>query len=218
MIRKWGVTGVGGLESHSISLPEEMRQQIRLEVAGANKSPKSGFAPVFLELETAIRHFRVIREWARSGSPGRVRGNLTRLRDDALRLNESFNSLDANSSQLLANYADVNWLKGECLHSIINTALKALEEAQKLPARGRLPEDEKIVLVLEVAEILSQHLKIKFSSTKVSVFSNIMILVLQVATDKGEIHSISRLLKKARNWRRRVTADGVVSFEQENVT
>lgn len=218
MTGKFGATGAGGLESHSPCLPEDLRQQIKAEIDSVNNVPKSGFEVFFSELERAVRNCKGNKEWGVASSPGQVRKNLTRIRDDALRLNETFNSLDGNSLQLLGNYAQVSWLRVECVQTIVSAAIQALNDAQDLPVSGRRPEDEKIVLVLEVAEILSSHLNIKFSSTKVSVFSNIMSLVVQAATGKSEVRSISRLLKNARNWQRRVAPDGVVSYDTKNVT
>lgn len=216
MTRVWGASGVGGNNRHRIILPEALRQQFEIEIKCAKLTPKFGIEALFADLEKAIALYSSVAAWSESSSPARVRENLTRLRADGLRLNDSFNALDGNSLLLLGEYADVEQLRKLYLQTIISASEKALKNAKSFPYRGRLPQDEKIILVLESAEIFSKHLNLKLVTTRVSPFANLMTLILQEAAGNPELRSIEELLRKSKKWCRTVAEDGVVTFEVLN--
>lgn len=215
MTETWGETGVGRHFKHKLST--STKEHIKREIESQNKQPKYGYEKLFSDLEIAISQFKTQNELAELSSPGAVRNNLGKALNAALKLNEALNNLDGNSRQLLSQYKGIRELQGTHLSAIIEDLAKAKTDSNKYPSRGRLPASRRIILVLQLDHILSTHIDCPLTTTKVSLFSNILTLVYEEATGRSEIKNVHELLRDAKKkWERVENPDGVIEFRPKD--
>lgn len=212
MVRKWGATGVGKARHLGFALTPSIKAHIQTQIESANLKPKNGYSQFFESVEAAVRLFRESRDMGADSSPARIRENLRNIQRRALDLNAAFNQLDGNSIRILAQYVNLDEVRSSQLGELIGAVQKAIGEAESLPKRGRLPDNARIILVLELAHIFENQLGIKFTTRNGSEFSSLVSIIYQEATGgsrKGEVHE---LLRSSGKWCRLENSDGTVEF------
>lgn len=214
MTRPWGPSGVAGYIEHRLA--ETTKKQIKDVVDYSKKEPKDGYIELFRALERIISQFKRNKKLAEQSSPARVRENLTKSLKLALSLNESFNELDGNSRLLLNQYRDIGKLQGKDLEAIIQALYQAKLDADDYPKRGRNVDNERLYLVLELGHVLSRQIDCPFTTTKVSLFFELLTLVYQEATGNPDIKDVSKLLEAAYHCQRIENPDGTIEYLPRN--
>jgi hypothetical protein len=212
VVTKWGATGVGKFRHLAFRLPKTIKHEIETEVKYLKLTPKTGYPALFKAIESAVRLFRHCRDMAADSSPAKVRENLQNIQKRALDLNEAFNQLDGNSSHVLAQYIELNEVRTNQLGGLLSATIQAIADAEKFPMRGRLPDNARIILVLELAHVLEDHLGLKYTTSKRSKFESLVSIIYQEATGRSRSGEVHELLRSAKKWCRLANPDGSVEF------
>src|SRR5690606_407224 len=102
------------------------------------------------------------------------------------------------------------------LSAIISSLIKAQKSADNYPKSGRNPVNERIILVLELDNILSERIDCHLTTTKVSLFSSLLTLVYQEATGRADVKNVGDLLQDAKKWLRIVHPGGVIEYRPQD--
>lgn len=195
MKRRWGFTGAASGQPFEIA--QDARTQVRLEL---HRFDITNVPDEFFEdLGAAVGLFRSIRDMAESRRPAKVRDNLKAAIEAAHTLNEKLNGLDGNSRYLIRVGGCAVDLQDDHLWPIIQALGQAAILADEYPQSGRLPEDERLYLAVDVKNAIATHLGVEATSTKEGVFESILTVVLQIATGQqvNSVHELSRRALKA---------------------
>lgn len=197
MPREWGPSGAMGLQP--IEIGTAKRQQINTELRskGFVSEAPSLF---FLSISIAVGRFNAIKEIIEGSKPADVRKNLKAAIEAANQLFKKLDDLDLNSCQLIAevNHIGISKLQGGHTIEIIRTLEKAYLLADEYPTKGRLQENHRLQLAIDVAHSIQKYLEVKPTSTKEGVYESILNIVLEIATNKT-VKSVHDLARKALN-------------------
>ncbi|BAZ92607.1 anti-sigma factor [Thiohalobacter thiocyanaticus] len=185
----WFPTGIADYEA--VELSREDKERLGLEISAKGQELKD--ADEFHSLiEHALMSYKAMSSLRDESRPSEVRKNFKKSLDSALLLNDRLNEMDANSRLILSRKISGGITT---LHRHLGKIISALSEgshaADEFP-KGRLTDYAR----LELARVVIKALKsqgIEPTTTKEGLFSNVLAIVLEMATGKpvSAVHALA---------------------------
>jgi len=196
----WGATGARKFIPYSFA--EDDRNRLISIIKKHDSSNPDGF---IADLEFALGKFQSSKQLAEDSSPSAVRKNLKSVHKAAKKLLKQVWELDGNSKLFLKESGgrpDI-WMS-------INIAIYNLKRARQLAkekspgeSSGRLRESHREWLVLDVADVVKEHLNIDAMNDPSRSFMSVLVVVYRFATGKDH-QTIDRIAKKALRQRKKM--------------
>ena len=193
MKRDWTCAGAEALVEIEIS--PDMTQHICTTLAHAKLKPSDDF---FVAIKRAISQFFTGKEIADLSSPSAIRSNLNSAKKAVHQLNNKLNKLDENSRLLISEVMEggIKHMQFSLLDQISKALTDASVIAEKYPKRGRLREDYRLWLAVDVADAIREYIGVEPSSTKDGLFESILCIILDEVTGQ-ETTSHHELVRSA---------------------
>jgi hypothetical protein len=154
----------------------------------------------FTALEKAAGFFNAEKDLAGKTKPSEVRSNLSAAVDAAQKLNDCLAELDANSLALIAEVrkGSAYELQRICQENILWILGQADLKADEYPNKGRLDENYRLFLAIDVAKAIQSHLHVTPTTTKDGLYDAILSIVLGWLKNR-EVNSSNDLARRALN-------------------
>ena len=207
MSREWAATGVGTYVP--VEIDKDTRRQVTLQLRTVT-TDLPALDQFFDVLGESVSRFRAHRNLADRSNPKIVRANIKKALKEVLRLNDSLNSLDGNSWQLIREQVEGGLtVQTHHLQTIIYALTQAEQAAREYPNTGRLRDHARLFLAVDVADAMHTHLGLTPTSTKDGPFDAILAIVLGAATGK-RVSSTHVLVRRALDARKGRTHPGAI--------
>ena len=205
-----GATGVTSLLEHVLN--DDSWAQIK-EILTGQRIEVADLKPFRDALGGAVGVYQAYRKLSEESRPGAMKDNLKSLLKVAQKLSDGLDKLDGNSRQILDRAAaeGLQAFRRDARDQVV-TLNRALRSAAEYRERGRLDENERLFLAVEVAAAIKKHLDRKPTTTKQGLFEAVLSIVMTEAIGKKDpvVHS---LVQRAFSCcERRESLDGAVEY------
>ncbi len=184
-----------------VEMNSDIKSQILIHLKALPNSPEIDDIDLFFTaLEKAAGFFNAEKELADNTKPSKIRCNLGAALDAAQKLNDCLAELDANSLALIAEVrkGSAYELQRICQENILWVLGQADLKADEYPNGGRLNENHRLFLAIDVAKAIQAHLHVMPTTTKDGLYDAILSIVLGWLTNR-EVTSSNDLARKALN-------------------
>lgn len=199
MSRQWNATGVTDMAF--VEMNAGIQSQILTHLKTLTNPPEIDDIDLFFNaLEKAAGFFNAEKDLADKTKPSEVRNNLNAAVVAAQKLNDCLVQLDANSLALITEVRNGSAyeLQRICQEKILGVLCQADLKADEYPSKGRLNENHRLFLALDVAKAIQSHLHVTPTTTKDGLYDAILSIVLGWLTNR-EVNSSNDLARKALN-------------------
>lgn len=197
MTRIWNATGVTDMEF--IKMDSDIKSQISTHINSFNVLPdRLSIDLFFTDLENAADMFNGGKKLAADSAPSKARRNLNAAIDAALKLNDCLDELDGNSLELIAEVrgGSAYRLQEIFQEKILCVLNEAGHKADEYPSKGRLSEDHRLFLAVDVAKAIQANLDVTPTTTKDGLYEGVLVILLGWLTGKQN-SSANDLARKA---------------------
>lgn len=207
--RDWGATGVETVRPFKFE--EADRRAIEEVLRAKGVAAESAF---FEALERAIAGYRASRLIAEGSSPAATRKQLVEALNAAHRAEQLLARLGGNAASLLgeaSGRAFPEYLRQT--EELVDALTDAQRLADEYPQRGRLKDDARLYLAVDVADAIYNHIGKRPTSTKGGLFAAVLERVL-FAVFGSEPEHVHGLIDRALKAERIVQPGGLIEYQR----